>query len=119
MGFTLAAKQTMLDYLGDNFIDEVSLHNGAPGETGTNEISGGSPAYARKAVTFNAASSDNKTFTASLVFDVPGSTTVSYVGFWGGSPSTFQGWDQLTTPEVFGSQGTFTLDVTSRLRISD
>ena len=33
----------------------LSLHTASPGTTGANEATGGSPAYARKAVTFNAA----------------------------------------------------------------
>lgn len=38
-------------------ITHLSMHTGNPGTTGANEASGGSPAYARKPVTFNAAGS--------------------------------------------------------------
>lgn len=33
----------------------LSVHTGSPGTTGANEATGGSPAYVRKPVTFNAA----------------------------------------------------------------
>lgn len=50
--FTTTAKNTMLDALT---VTHASLHSADPGATGTNELAGGSPAYARKAVTVNAA----------------------------------------------------------------
>lgn len=68
-------------------VTHASLHSGFPGNTGANEISGGSPAYARKAITKNSAASRQLTFTANPVFDVPASTTVSWAGFWTASTS--------------------------------
>lgn len=74
-----AAKNTMLDALG---ITHASLHS-AFSNTGANEISGGSPAYARKAITQAAAASASMTFTAMPVFDVPGGgTVVQWLGYW-------------------------------------
>jgi hypothetical protein len=58
-----------------------SLHT-AYSSTGANEVTGGSPAYARKAATWAAASGRSKATSASMVFDVPASTTVRWVGFW-------------------------------------
>ncbi len=53
--FVAAAKNAMLDALT---VDRLSLHNGVPGTDGlSNEISGGSPAYARKAAVYDAAAS--------------------------------------------------------------
>jgi len=46
------------NYLADQEaarITHLSLHTASPALTGANEATGGSPAYARKAVTFNAA----------------------------------------------------------------
>ena len=46
------------NYLADQEaarITHLSLHTATPGTTGASEATGGSPAYARKAVTFNAA----------------------------------------------------------------
>lgn len=58
-----------------------SLHT-AYSSTGTNELTGGTPAYARKAATWAAASGRSKAISASMVFDVPAAQTVRWVGFW-------------------------------------
>ncbi|HAK63584.1 MAG TPA: hypothetical protein DCO82_10140, partial [Alphaproteobacteria bacterium] len=63
-------------------ITHASLHDGFPGNSGANEITGGSPAYARKAVTKNAAASRALTFTANPVFDVASGVTVRWWGGW-------------------------------------
>lgn len=74
-----------------NIIAFASLHT-AYSTTGTNEVTGGSPAYARKAITWNTASSGSKLSSSSPTFDVPGSTTVAYVGLWSlASGGTFAG----------------------------
>lgn len=74
--FTAAAKNAMLDAEGTT---HLSLHS-AWSATGANEISGGSPAYARKAATFSAASGGSKALSAPLTFDVPAGATVAWVG---------------------------------------
>ena len=75
--FTDAAKNAMLDAEGST---HLSLHSDWSA-TGANEISGGSPAYARKAATFDAASGGSKALSAPLTFDVPGgATVVAWVG---------------------------------------
>lgn len=107
MGYSTAAKNLMLDELRSQ-IATASLHSADPGTTGTNELSGGSPAYARKAVAFNAASGGVIGQTATdPVFDVPASSTVAYVGYWSATP-TFLGSDAVTS-ETFAAQGTYTL----------
>lgn len=58
-----------------------SLHS-AYSSTGTNELTGGSPAYARKAATWAAASGRSKATSSSLVFDVAAGSTVRWVGIW-------------------------------------
>lgn len=74
------------------------------------EISGGSPAYARKAIAYSAASGgliDDSTNGA--VFDIPSGATVASVGFFSAvTAGTLQAWDDLT-PESFAAQGTYTL----------
>jgi hypothetical protein len=55
-------------------------------------VTGGSPAYARKALTWGAAASRSKATTVSAVFDVPAGTTVRWVGIW----------DALTTGNFLG-----------------
>lgn len=74
------------------------------------EVSGGSPAYARKPISF-AAAADGLTddTTNGAVFDVPAGTTVDYVAFNSAiTVGTLLGIRQVTS-EVFAGQGTYTL----------
>ena len=66
----------------------ASLHTGFPGTTGANELSGGSPAYARKTITMSASSGGQRLLAGAVTFDVPAST-VRWVGYW--NSSTFIG----------------------------
>ncbi len=89
---TTVAKNAALD--GILFAD-ASLHT-AYSASGANEVTGGSPAYARKAYTFAAASSGSRSASVTPTFDVPAGTTVAFVGLWGqGSPSQFLGMHAL------------------------
>lgn len=109
MGLNDTAKNAMLDHLA-TLITHIGLHSADPGTTGTSELTGGTPAYARKAITWAAAAAGvlSKDATA-LVFDVEGGDTVAFVGFWGAlTVGTFYGSADVTD-EVFGSQGTYTL----------
>lgn len=58
-----------------------SLHTGDPGTTGVNEATGGSPAYARKSVTWAAAASGQRASSIAQTFDVPAGTYF-WVGKW-------------------------------------
>lgn len=75
------------------------------------ELTGGSPAYARKAPSFSAASNGDRS--ATVVFDVPAGSTVNQVGFYtassGGSPAH----TETVTTESYGAQGTYSLTVTA------
>ena len=75
------------------------------------EIAGGSPAYARKAIAFNApvdpGTMDDSTNGA--IFDVPAGASVDYAGYFSAvTAGVLQVLDKLTT-ETFGGQGTYTL----------
>jgi hypothetical protein len=74
------------------------------------ELTGGSPAYARKAIAYNNpvdGSMDDSTNGA--VFDVPAGATVDYVGYFSAvTAGTLDAIDKVT-PETFGGQGTYTL----------
>jgi hypothetical protein len=62
--------------------DFGSLHT-AYSTTGTNEVTGGSPAYARAALTWAAASGGSVALAATLpTWNVPASTTVAWWGLW-------------------------------------
>lgn len=87
----------------------ASLHATDPGATGAGELSGGTPAYARKGVTWNAAAAGNADSSNQPVFDVPAGATVAFVGLWSAvTAGVFLG-AQAVPPEVFGSQGTYTV----------
>lgn len=83
-----AGKNTMLDNWGGDYL---SLHTAWPGDSGTNEATGGSPAYARKLGTFAAASGGTKALSASVTFDVA-AATYKFVGRWSAlTAGTFRG----------------------------
>ena len=109
MSLNAAAINIMLDQLG-TAIDYFGLHTDTVGSGSGNEVTGGSPAYARKAATWASASGSSMSDTgADPVFDIPASTTVRRLGFWSAvSAGTFYG-DAELTDEVYGGQGTYTL----------
>lgn len=108
MGYSIDGKNAMLDALAALAVF-VSLHDADPGDSGTNEISGGTPAYVRKAITWNAAAAGSLDSSNQPVLDVGAGKTVAFVGFWSAeSGGTFYGSADVTD-EVFGGQGTYTL----------
>ena len=115
--FVEAAKNSMLDALS---ITHISLHDDDPSTTGANEVSGGSPAYARQAATINAAASSSRALDADVTFDVPTGTTVMHVGYWSAlTEGTFHGSDPVTNEE-FNAQGEYkVLASGTTLAISD
>ena len=83
----------------------VSLHTGNPGTTGTAEATGGSPAYARKALVFTAASGGTAT-AAEVTFDVPAGT-YTHFGVWTAATALYSG--VFGTPSRYPNAGwTFT-----------
>lgn len=87
----------------DVLITHIALFDGAT------EITGGSPAYARKAVTWTAPSAGLIRPTANLVFDIPaGADVTEWRGFSASSGGTDYGGADLTD-EAFAAQGTYTL----------
>lgn len=88
----------------------MSLHTADPGSTGASEVTGGSPAYARKAITWGAAA--NGAISGSVTFDVPASTTVTYAGLWSAATAgTFVDKVALTS-QTFATQGQLTVNAT-------
>ncbi len=102
MAFNNTTRNLCLDALDESVtgaILYVGIHQVAdPGTgltaTGT-EATGGSPAYARKAVTWGAASAGQKSNTAALTFDVPAGT-YGHFSLWslvtGNSGSEYRGY---------------------------
>jgi len=107
--FTNAAKALMLDALDESLAagaDFASLHTAYPGTTGTNEVTGGSPAYARKAIVWAGATAGSKSLTGTAVFDVP-AVSVGWVGFW---DAVTAGNFLFATPAGGGALKTFAVD---------
>src|SRR4051794_28815962 len=103
MGLSTTAKNLMLDALGADAV-KASLHTADPGATGASEVSGGSPAYARKTIAWGAASGSDIHNSSNPTFDVPASTTITHAGFWT-SGGTWRGGAALSSSEVFTAQG--------------
>lgn len=109
MALSNAGKHVMLDQLATVAV-WVSLHTSDPGTTGASEVTGGSPAYARKAITWNAAASGGLDSSNAPLFDVPASTTITHFGLWSASSAgTFYGGASLSASEAYTAQGTYTL----------
>lgn len=102
------AKNAMLDHLA-SLVSHASAHSAFPA-SGANELAGGTPAYARKAIAFNAAASGSMSKTATaVVFDIEGGDTVAAIALWSAlTVGTLYGGADVTD-EAFGGQGTYTL----------
>ena len=103
-----SGKNVALDAIGA-VCPYLSLHTGFPA-TAINEVSGGTPAYARKPGTYAAASGGSKALNGTLpVFDVPPGTTVKAVGFCTAlTEGTIHG-DADIVNETYTGQGTYTV----------
>lgn len=89
----------------------LSLHSADPSTTGANEISGGSPAYARQAPVWGSASGG--VVAATVTFDVPASTTVAFVGVWSAVTGGTYLDKAAVTSQQFISQGQYLIRVTA------
>lgn len=97
MTIPVATKNAMLD---GQAVTQASLHTGFPGTTGANEVTGGAPAYAKKAITLNAASGGSRSLNAAVTFDVP-ACTVKWVGYWDGATFVYCAPNGGATPKNF------------------
>lgn len=81
-----------------------SLHSGHPGETGANELSGGS--YARQSIAFGAAVAGVASNTALEQWDLTGVTgaTIYFLGYW----DAVSGGNFLWAVPLVGTPATFT-----------
>lgn len=91
-----------------------SIFTADPGTSGsvTGEVTGGSPAYNRKAISWGAASAS--AISGAPVFDVPAGTTVTHAGVCVSvTPGTADLRDKVAvTSQAFASQGTYTVTYT-------
>ncbi len=108
MPYSTYFKNTALDTVLS--VIYVSAHSGDPVDTGTNEIAGGAPAYARQAITFSAASGGSKASSSVPVIDIPGGTTITHLGFWDASVAGHFLAAADIANETFTNQGTYTVN---------
>lgn len=113
MPLTDEGKKRALAALG-TAITHFSLHTAAPDASGSNEVAGGTPAYARKAKTWNTPASGSMDDSNTVTFDVPAATTPTHVGAWDHVSATgsthFLGYAAIPSPETFAAQGQLTVD---------
>jgi hypothetical protein len=92
-----------------------ALFTADPGtsDSATGEVTGGSPAYARKALTWGAAAASAIT-SAATPFDVPSGTTVTYFGVASTNVAGAAtiGDSVSVTSQAFASQGVYTVTAT-------
>ncbi|MEI6296276.1 MAG: hypothetical protein WCO84_01340 [bacterium] len=104
MAFENSAKNAMLDAQGA-LSTYMSLHSGFPA-TAINEITGGTPAYARKAITWAVASAGSKSINVVPVFDVPAST-IAAIGYWSAATAGTLYGGSTVTNETYVAQGEY------------
>ena len=85
----------------------AALYTTAPGATAGTEVTGGSPAYARKALTWGSPSGG--VITATVTFDVPAGTTVVGAGLHSAVTAGTYLDGAAVTSQAFASQGTYTI----------
>lgn len=92
-----------------------ALFSGDPGTSGsaTNELTGGSPAYARVALSWGSAS-NSAVSTTSTTFNVASGSTVAYFGVTtSGTATTADVQDSVAvTSQPFNSQGSYQITAT-------
>lgn len=95
----------------------ASMHTASPGSTGTNEATGGSPAYARQGVTWSAGGAEGPLGASAQpatvgvawgaeTFDLAAGS-YTHGGYWSASSGgTFRGGGALSTTVTLGADGT-------------
>jgi hypothetical protein len=87
-----------------------ALYTTAPGASPGTEVTGGSPAYARKSLAWSASSGGVTSATAT--FDVPSGTTVVGAGVHSAVTAGTYYDGASVTSQAFASQGTYQLTLT-------
>jgi hypothetical protein len=111
------SSNAMKSVLSDAYKAEApygALFTADPGTTGsaTGEVTGGAPAYARKAISWG--TSTNGVVSGTATFDVPSGTTVTYAGVCKTiTATTADVRDRVSvTSQTFSTQGTYTVTFT-------
>jgi hypothetical protein len=92
----------------------AALFTADPGTSGTatGEVTGGSPAYARKALSWTAGSSDG-VVTVTVTFDVPAGTTITHAAVCSSISGSTVLYSVDITDQAFATQGTYALTLTA------
>lgn len=106
---TAAQKNNLATNYGTN-ATHAALYTTAPGASAGTEVTGGSPAYARKALTWGAPS--NGVVTVTVTFDVPAGTTVVGAGVHNALTAGTYLDGASVTSQAFATQGTYALTLT-------
>lgn len=105
MGLTTFAKNKQANSIT---YDKASIHTAAPTDDGSaSEVSGGAPAYARKAISFTAAALGARDSEVAPEFDIPAGTTITHYALWEGANCVATG--PLENSEAYAGQGKYTL----------
>lgn len=88
-------------------VDEVSLHTDQPDSSGAEEVSGGD--YSRQSISWEDADGGSVGSSEEVQFDVPGGTTVRYVGFRD-EDGNWLGALALASEESFSEAGVYELE---------
>ena len=88
-----------------------AVYTTAPGGSAGTEPSGGSPAYARKALSWGA-SSNGVTSATPVAFDIPSGSTIVGAGVHSALTAGTYLDGGAVTSQVFSSQGTYTITFT-------
>jgi len=105
MPLTTFAKNKQANSIAYDF---ASIHTANPTDDGSAaEVVGGTPAYARKAITFAAAAAGSRDSEVAPEFDIPAGTTISHYALWEGANCVATG--TLENAEEYAGQGKYTL----------
>lgn len=109
MPFTINAENAAITGV-KNGATFISAHTADPGDTGSNEVTGGT--YARVATTWGTVGGSAVTGSA-VTLNIPAGVTITHWGLWtAGTAGTFYYGGALPASESFGSNGTYSLTPT-------
>jgi hypothetical protein len=111
MAIQTATQRTTLATAYSTPITYIALATTTPSGTAGTEVSGGSPAYARKAANWGTASA-SVIVASPTAFDVPASTTVVGINMMSAITAGTYLDGATVTSQAFASQGTYTVVAT-------
>jgi len=110
MAVQTASMKNSLATAYKNAATYAALYTTVPGASAGTEVTGGAPAYARKALTWGTPA--NGVVTASATFDVPAGVTLAGAGIHDAATAGNYLDGGSVTSQAFSTQGTYTLALT-------